>query len=276
MRLVRTLLAVAVAVVVSGGAAAQARKPDVRTRITQQLDKALKVVKATKEQRVQVQRIMGDVLRLADDMFGGPNGFMPETDEILAVFAGDKIDERVVRGIMARRDARHHRLGDALERAFAEAHGLLSVEQRRKLAEHGRGTVSGPHMRAFKEKIVDGFVNAAVEDVLDQLAASQPERTAAHQARDKVLEAIKAARDTRAASAEELGRIFVGDPLDKAALATFRTAREAQLHGLGEQFATVITELHASLSPAHRKQVVELVRARAARRNAEPVGESPL
>ncbi len=278
--MVRTALLIAFAILAVSAtraptAHAFGRKADVRTRIGQQVDKALKIVKASKDQRAQVQLAMAEVLRLADDMFGGPHGMMPELDEVLAIFAGDQVDERAVQSVKTRRDARHHRLAEALERAFHKVHAALSSEQRNKLADHARGQVTGPHMRAFKEKVIDGFVNAQVEDVLDQLGASQAERQAAHQARDRVLDAIRALRGSRSASVEELASIFRGDPLDKAALSQFRSVQEDHLRVLGELFGSALTELHDALTPAHRKQVVELVRARQARRESG-AGDTPL
>jgi len=280
MKSSRTILRLTISVVLAcalvGFAFASAsyafgKRKDVRTRIGQNVKQALDAVKATAQQRADVEKAISDVLRTAEDAFGGTQG-MPDVDDILNIFQRDQIDTRAVAAIKSRREARHTKLADALTQAFYDVHDALSVEQRQQLTDYARGKVEGKHIRAFKQRLIDGFMNATIEDMLDQLDAAASEREAAHAARDEVIGSIRQAQMTQQASLERLSGLFRDDAVDKAELARFRTEKEAQLRTVTDAFEHAIARVHAGFSAPHRQKLVEIVRARRAHPPAHSAG----
>lgn len=247
------------------------KRKDVRTRIGQNVKQALDAVKATAQQRADVEKEISEVLRTAEDAFGGTQG-MPDVDDILNVFQRDQIDARAVGAIKSRRDARHTKLADALTQAFCDVHATLTAEQRQQLTDYAKGKIEGKHIRAFKQRLIDGFMNATIEDLLDQLDATASEREVAHAARDEIIGAIRQAQATQQASLERLSGLFRGEAVDKAELARFRTEKEAQLRTVTDAFEHAITRVHDGLTPPHRQKLVDLVRARRARPQPRPSG----
>jgi hypothetical protein len=119
---------------------------------------------------------------------------------------------------------------------------------------------------------MDGFITIVIEDLLEQLNASQAERDAAHRARDTVVGAIRQAQTSLQASIEQLSSLFRGETIDKAALASLRADKEGQVRAVTTACEQALTELHAAFTPEHRLKLVELVRAR---RAASPTHSNP-
>jgi Spy/CpxP family protein refolding chaperone len=238
------------------------RHRDVKARISQQVNLALDAVKATQAQRGAVQAAVGEVLRTAEEAFGGAQG-LPDFDEVLDLFARDRIDARAIDAIRAKREVRHKKLANALTQAFYDVHDALTREQRQQLLDYARGRASeGKHMRAFKQTLVSGFVHAQVEDVLDQLAADEHERKVVHTAEDEVVAALQKAQETKQASIDQLATLFRGDAIDGAELGRFRAEKEAQVHAITAVVEHAITQIHDGLSAEHRQKLVALVRAK--------------
>ena len=249
------------------------RQREMKERLVHEIDSALAAVKATPQQREQVRAAVGEVLRTAGEAFGS-TGQATEVDELLRIFGGEHLDDRALSGLRNRRDAKHGKLGDALMDAFDEIHGALSREQRQQLTDYARGKAQGKHMKAFQEKMMSGLVNAQVEDVLDQLGASEAERQAARQTRDVVLGALQAARADKDARMDHLASLFRDDTVDRASLQRFRSESDQQVRALMDAVQQAVRRLHDGLSPAHRQQLVQLVRDRRARHRAVQAAES--
>jgi hypothetical protein len=256
----RAVIIVGVLVAVSLVAHAFGRHKDMRQRIGQHVNQALDAVKATPAQRNSVQAAVQEVIRTAEDAFGGSG--MPDLDQIIDQFSRPRLDGRAIEAIKGRRDARHKKLADALTQAFYDVHDALTAQQRQQLVDYARGRAEGRHMKRFKQTLMEGFINAQVEDVLEQLGANEAERKVVHDARDEVLAAIQKAHATKQASIEELANLFRGDTVDKTGVERFRTDKEAQLKAVQDAVEHAITQIHAGLTPEHRQKLVELVRAR--------------
>ena len=267
-QLVRVLAFAVTAAVAASPALAGPRDP--RSRMTGAVDDAMAAVNATDTQRQQVREAVADVLRTAHDAFGSHPGSSPEMDELLRIFAADKLDTDAIASLRAKRQTRHKQLADAVVEAFAEVHGALSREQRQQLTDYAKGKVQGRHMKAFKTKLMSGFVNAQIEDVLGQMGASESERTGVHSARDQVMHAVEALHAGRDARLDELTRLFRDPAVDRAALSRFRAETESEVNGVVEAIDEAVHALHATLTPAHRQQLVQLIRERRARRANPP------
>jgi hypothetical protein len=267
----RAAIVLGVLAVVSLVAHAFGRHKDVRQRIGQHVNQALDAVKATPAQRNSVHAAVQEVIRTADEAFGSTG--MPDFEQILDQFSRPRLDSHAIDALKSRRDARHKKLADALTQAFYDVHDALTAQQRLQLLDYARGRGDGRHMKRFKQTLMEGFVNAEVEDVLDQLSATEAERKVVHEARDEVLAAIQQAHATKQASIDELSNLFRGDTVDKAGLARFRADKEAQLRTVQDAVEHALTQLHAGLSAEHRQKLVELVRARCDR--AKHAAEHP-
>ena len=227
--------------------------------MNQHVDKALDAVKASAVQRDQVHAAIGEVMRTLDDTFG--HG-LPDVDEALTLFTRDRLDPQALASLQQRRDARHKKIADALVQAFYDVHDALTHDQRQQLVDFAHENAEGRHMKSFKQTMLKGFVSAQLEDMLDQLDANETERKAVYAARDEILSAVGQLHDKKAASVAEVATIFRGDTIDKAAVAKFRADKEADLRALTQTIEHALAEVHAALTPAHRQQIVELIRAR--------------
>jgi hypothetical protein len=251
------------------GALAFGHRKDVRAKIGQSVKQALDAVKASPAQRNQIQAAIDQVARTAEEAFGGAQG-MPDFDELLDAFSRSRLDPRAIDALKLKRETRQKKLADALTQAFYDVHDALTRDQRSQLTDYARGRVEGRHMHAFKQKLIDGFVNATVEDLLEQLAADEHERQVVHGARDEVLAAIHAAQDTKQASLDQLTALFRGDALDRAGVARFRAEKEAQVRAIADAVEHALTQVHDGLSADHRTKLVELMRARRERARHAP------
>jgi hypothetical protein len=117
-------------------------------------------------------------------------------------------------------------------------------------------------MKSFKQVMLKGFIRAQLEDMLDQIDANETERKAVAAARDEILAAFTQLHEKKAASVAEVTSIFRSDTIDKRAVAQFRAEKEADVHALTQAIEHALAEVHGALTPAHRQQIVELIRAR--------------
>jgi Spy/CpxP family protein refolding chaperone len=258
-RYLKSALIVVLAFATARTVLAFGRHRDACAKVNQRVDKALDAVKASAVQRNQVHAAITEVMHTIEDSFG--HG-LPDLDEALALFTRDRIDPQALASLHQRRDARHSRIADSLVQAFYDVHDALTHDQRQQLVDYAHERAEGRHMKNFKQSMVNGFVSAQLEDMLDQLDASETERKAVYAARDEILGAWSQLREKKAASVAEVTTLFRSDTIDKEAVARFRAAKEVDVRALTQTIEHAVAEVHAALTPTHRQQLVELIRAR--------------
>jgi Spy/CpxP family protein refolding chaperone len=234
-------------------------------RLGGEMDQALKAAKASRAQRTRVKASFAEAVATARAAYGDGQSF-PELDELLAIFARDRIDEPAVTALKTRRAERQKVLADVLQRAFHDLHAALTPEQRGRVAAWAQARVDGKRMRRFKQLLIDGLLRVQVADLLERIGATEPERAAANTARDQVLAAVHDAQARQPAAVAELGAIFQRDAIDEAQLARFRATQEELLRSLSGTFEAALRQVHAGLGREHRMRLVEIMQARRARR----------
>jgi protein CpxP len=99
------------------------------------IDDALDTANVTPEQRQQIHAIR-DRLFAA---FAEQRRAHPERlEETLALFEGDRLDAERLAALRQQHGEQHARMAEAVTRAFADAHAVLTPEQRAAVADYVR------------------------------------------------------------------------------------------------------------------------------------------
>ncbi len=101
---------------------------------------------------------------------------------------------------------------------------------------------------------------AHVAAMLDVLEATPAQRKVAEQARDRVLGAIQREHGDKRADLGRVLDLFSADKLDRGALGALRKKHEAAALRIGDAVVQSVFELHAVLTPAQRKTLVQQVK----------------
>ena len=262
----KILLALALVALVATFAHAwehHARGPEhLRRRAAARIDAALDAVKASPAQRTLVHAAADHVFAAFEAAHGDHHA---EMQEALDLFAADRLDPAAVAAHRARKEADLKKVGDALVQAIYDVHDALTAPQRQALVAHLRAEHAG-HGRdhGFGEKMMKAMIKSRIDDALDEIKASEAQRAKVRAAGDQLLASFAAARPD-AGAFEPLLALFTADPLDAAALASLRAEHEARFQKVADAVVAAVTEVHDTLSPEQRRQVVAWVRAHAHR-----------
>jgi Spy/CpxP family protein refolding chaperone len=112
-----------------------------------------------------------------------------------------------------------------------------------------------------------------VEEALDAVQATPEQRTALHAVRDRVLGNMKDRHLAHRADLDQVLAMFEADKLDASKLAAFRQAREAEMQRHGDTFVDAVKEVHKTLTPAQRRQLVDYVREHRPGRLGKAMGD---
>jgi uncharacterized membrane protein len=104
-----------------------------RRVVTAYVDEAIDGARVTPEQRKQVHAAHDRVFRVIADTHRGRGAHL---DEALRLFAADTLDRERMARMRSERQAEMQRVGDAIEQALIEVHGVLTPAQRRAVADY--------------------------------------------------------------------------------------------------------------------------------------------
>jgi Spy/CpxP family protein refolding chaperone len=266
----RTLLRVGIVVagiaaVSIGGIALAARSfgPHAMQRhVAAMIDGTLDAAKADPAQRQAIEAARDQAFATLKGIHGERRAQMKEA---LAVFEADTLDGARVKAI---KDARLGELkagGDAILGAITTAHDVLRPDQRRLVADYLRS--HKPSSQAgTRGAMMKRFASSRIDDLLDEVDATDVQRTAIEAARDHVFAAFDDnATGAHAAMVERALALFSADALDATQVQALRAEHQARAERIGDAVVQAVHDVHDALTPAQRRQVTAEIRARSAR-----------
>jgi Spy/CpxP family protein refolding chaperone len=105
------------------------------------------------------------------------------------------------------------------------------------------------------------MVSAALDEALDQAAATAEQRSAIHASRDRAFAALEAQRPDRHAHREQVLALFEGDRIDAAQLEALHAQMEQRHAAIRSAVSQAIVEIHDTLTPEQRRVVAQFVRS---------------
>jgi Spy/CpxP family protein refolding chaperone len=260
MRLLK-ISAVALAIAAAGAVVAQEHHHRgggfFRHHVNMRIEGALDAAKATPDQRAVIERARDKVFAAVE---GSHQGREEHMQKVMQLFETDKIDAAQVKALRDQHDAAARTDGEAIVAAITEAHDVLRPDQRKEVADY---------LRAHKPDhppaaVADWFKKRAfthVNDALDQVKASQPQRAAVENALEQVWTAFRAEHEAMPAHLEQALKLFEADKIDAQQLAALKADGEARRQKISDAIVQAFHDVHDTLTAAQRKQLVAWVRA---------------
>ena len=127
-------------------------------------------------------------------------------------------------------------------------------------AKGGRGHCAwggGPGGWSIEEK--KKFASARIDEVLDDLEVTDEQRAAIHASRDKLFASLEDAKigQGREEKFAKVTELFQQDELDLREIEAVKSEHREKLEKVQEAVTQALVEVHATLTPEQRKQLVE-------------------
>ena len=116
----------------------------------------------------------------------------------------------------------------------------------------GRGGWSAEDKRAF--------ATARIDDVLEDLKVTDDQRKQIYATRDKLFTALEDAKPDRKAKMEQVVALFAKDDLDVKDVEALKLEHREKMVKIEEAVSQAILEVHATLNPEQRKELVAKVK----------------
>jgi Spy/CpxP family protein refolding chaperone len=270
--IVKTSLLVALAAVSLGaGGVALARHagggwgPErMKAKVTERIDEALDVAKATPAQKTAVYAARDHVFATFEESHGDHRAQM---EKVLNLFEADKVDPAQIAALRAEHEARAQRIGDAVVQAIYDVHDALTPAQRKLVADwartHKPGQMMGPgghHGRGAA--FFKAMVSTRIDEALDAAHVTDAQKARLHETRDRVFAVVEAAhQEDPSPRIDQALTLFEADKLDAAKVAELRAQHLAQGKKVGDALVGAVTEAHDVLTAPQRKALTDWLRA---------------
>ena len=250
-------LLVAGGVAVAQGTANHHGGQFMRRHIDQRIAGALDAAQATPDQRARIEKAKERVFQTIEASHQNRKAHM---EKVMALFEADKIDAAQINDLRADHEKEAKADGDAILGAITEAHDTLNAQQRKQVADYVRAHKPEAPPKAvgewFKKRAF-----AHVNDALDQVKASQEQRTAVENALEQVWNAVKDEHEASTGHLDQALAIFQSPQIDKAQLEKLRAEHQARRQKIGDAIVQAFHDVHDALTSAQRKQLVAWVRS---------------
>src|SRR5262245_33410657 len=222
-------------------------------------------VDAAKPDAAQRRAIDATRERVMNTLQGMRQSHHGEAREAIALFEADQLDGARVQALKSERIADMKQAGDAIVGALTEVHDVLRPEQRKAVADYIRANKpsKGP---GFRSAMMKRFATSRVDDMLDEIDATDQQRTAIEAARAHVVAAFdENVANTEAQACERALALVQADRSDQRQVQAMRAEHQAKAEHIGDAVVQAIHDVHDALTPAQRKQVTDEIRTRMAR-----------
>ena len=119
----------------------------------------------------------------------------------------------------------------------------------------GALTLTGCHHRCHDPKRAQAFLTSRVDDLLDDVKATDAQRQQIHAVTDPLIARGKALHEGHTAQKTELLALWRSDQPDAARLHALVDARAAAMKGFVDEAADAALQIHAILTPEQREQL---------------------
>ena len=105
------------------------------------------------------------------------------------------------------------------------------------------------------------MVSERVDDLLDQIHATDAQRATVTAAVERVFAAISDGMSDHAAHFDDAIALFTADKVDAARLAALQADRQDKMQKIGDTIVQALGEVHDALDAGQRQQVADFVRS---------------
>lgn len=123
-------------------------------------------------------------------------------------------------------------------------------------AKGGKGGHCGWGRGSWSAEDKRKFANAKIDEVLDDLRVTDDQRKQIYASRDKLFTALEDAKPDRAEKFDQITALFQKDDLDLREVEALKTEHREKITKIEEAVTQAIVELHSTLTPDQRKQLV--------------------
>ena len=228
-----------------------------REHMQRKFEAAMTAGKVTPEQHKTLIALSDEVFEAGHD---GMQNHRAAMQEALQLFSGAKIDPAAVAAIKNRKAAQQQLMADAMSSALVRAHAVLQPAQRKALVAYAQDNRPDrePGMR---EKFMHHFMDKRIDNALDAVAATEPQRKLAAAIGQRVTAQFRTQRSAHNDLMDKLLALFVGDRLDNQALESLKATQAALHTTMADAVAAGIIEFHAALTPKQRQLLVDHVKS---------------
>ena len=103
------------------------------------------------------------------------------------------------------------------------------------------------------------FASAKIDDVLDELKVTDDQRKQIYASRDKLFTALEEAKPDHKTKFDEITALFAKDEIDPRELDALKAGHREKITKMEAAVTDAFVEVHSSLTPAQRKQLLEKV-----------------
>lgn len=234
--------------------------PPLRDHAAAVLDGLLHEMGATEQQKTVARAARDEALSAMARAHAARHG---DLDAALALFAAETIDEAAVAALRQGVAARHAAVEQVVVAGILKLHGQLDAGQRGILVaaladfrpeEHaGMGAAMGRRM-------LDG----RIEQVLDRIHADGKQRAAVHAVKARIIAAFIAKRASRQQLFDDALALLGAAKIEQPALTALLQRHDADRRAMGDLVVDAARDLHAVLTPAQRRAVVQTIAERLA------------
>jgi Spy/CpxP family protein refolding chaperone len=238
-----------------------------KAKVTERIDEALDVAKATQAQKSAVYAARDHVFATFEESHADHRGQM---EKVLTLFEADKVDPAQIAALRAEHEARAQRIGDAIVQALYDVHDALTPPQRKLVADWARSHKPGHMMGAGGHHgrgaaFFKAMVSSRIDEALDAAHVTDAQRARLHETRDRVFAVVEAAHEEDPSPRiEQALTLFQADKLDAAKVAELRAQHMAQSKKVGDALVAAVTEVHDVLTAPQRKALTDWIRAQGA------------
>lgn len=123
-------------------------------------------------------------------------------------------------------------------------------------AKGGKGGHCGWGRGGYSAEDKKKFASAKIDEVLDDLDVTKEQRAAIYASRDKLFVALEDAKPDRAEKFDQVTALFQKDDLDLRDVERLSLEHREKITKLEDAVTDAIVELHATLTPEQRKELV--------------------
>ena len=127
-------------------------------------------------------------------------------------------------------------------------------------AKGGRGGHCGWGKGGWSAEDKRKFASAKIDEVLDDLKVTDDQRKQIYVSRDKLFDALEEAKPDRKAKMDKVTELFAKDDLDIRDVEALKNEHREKMVKVEEAVSQAIIEVHATLNPEQRKELVAKVK----------------
>ncbi len=174
-------------------------------------------------------------------------------------FVADKLDPVAVARLREQSLQARNQGHELMLQALVHVHDVFSAEQRKALVAYAQNERPKLHAGNWQSRMMRHMAERKTDELLSKIQATPAQKATIVAARDKVLTTFEAQMGNHQAQMDETLQLFAAERMDNAKLEALATKRDAQARDIADVVVKAISDIHAVLTPAQRKQAADFL-----------------